>query len=58
MPAYDAASFSPPAPTASVSFVDLVTRRVANDVLMMLDTGVDVSVVPQGIVNAKINCVC
>ena len=52
MHAYDATNFSPPAPIATVDFVDFETRRVVNDVLMLLDTGADVSVVPKAIVDA------
>ena len=50
MHAYNVANFSPPAPTATVSFVNPETQRGVNNVLMLLDIGADVSVAPYAIV--------
>jgi hypothetical protein len=47
MPAYDAARFDPPAPLAQVTLRNLDTGAVWSDVPMLLDSGADVSLVPQ-----------
>lgn len=51
MPAYDAQRFSPPAPLAHVICKNLDTGAVLADVPMLLDTGADVSLLPQVVVN-------
>lgn len=47
MPAYDAAHFQPPAPVASVALRNPTTGAVGADVPMLLDSGADVSLVPE-----------
>ena len=47
MPTYDVARFDPPAPLAQVTLRNLDTGAVQSDVLMLLDSGADVSLVPQ-----------
>ena len=47
MPAFDAIRFAPPAPVASVTFRNLGTGVTASDVLMLLDSGADVSLAPR-----------
>jgi hypothetical protein len=51
MPVYDAQRFSPPAPLAHVICKNLDTGAVLADVPMLLDTGADVSLLPQVVVN-------
>ena len=46
MPAYDSNRFAPPAPLALVNLRDPETGAVRADVLMLLDTGADVSLLP------------
>ena len=48
MPAYDAVRFAPPAPLASVSLRNSITGNVLQDVPMLLDSGADITLVPQG----------
>jgi hypothetical protein len=48
MPAYDAVRFAPPAPLASVSLRNSITSNVLQDVPMLLDSGADITLVPQG----------
>jgi hypothetical protein len=48
MPTYDADDFVPPAPVARVS-VSVADGVAETDVPMLLDTGADVSVVPQAV---------
>ena len=53
MSAYDSIHFRPPAPTASVSFINPINNALTIDnVNMLLDTGADSSIVPLGVVNA------
>jgi hypothetical protein len=49
MDGYDAATFSPPAPVASVTFVHPETGHVATDVMMLIDTGSDETLVPANV---------
>ena len=46
MPAYDSNLFYPPAPVASVRLRDLENGNTKSDVLMLIDTGADISRVP------------
>lgn len=50
MPAYDSKLFNPPAPLASVTLRHPSTGATVSDVLMLLDTGADVSLLPQSFV--------
>lgn len=52
MPAYDTSHFDPPAPVARVSFVNPANGMQVDDVLMLLDTGADVTVVPERVLRA------
>jgi Aspartyl protease len=52
MPAYDSTRFSPPAPLALVGLRDPESGAVQSDVPMLLDTGADVSLLPQPAVAA------
>lgn len=45
MPAYDSTLFAPPAPVARVNLRSPDSGRVQTDVLMLLDTGADVTLV-------------
>ena len=47
MPAYDSNRFALPAPLALVNLRDPETGAVQTDVPMLLDTGADVSLLPQ-----------
>jgi hypothetical protein len=47
MPTYDAVRFNPPAPMAQVGLRNPDTGAVQTDVPMLLDTGADVTLVPQ-----------
>lgn len=47
MPAYDASSFHPPAPMAKVTLRNQDNGMAASDVPMLLDTGADVTLIPQ-----------
>jgi hypothetical protein len=50
MPDYDATQFSPPAPVALVTLRNPENGVVRADVVMLLDTGADVTLLPQSIV--------
>jgi hypothetical protein len=50
MPDYDSTQFSPPAPVALVSLRNPDNRAERTDVVMLLDTGADVTLLPQSIV--------
>lgn len=52
MPAYDAARFTPPAPTASVTLRHPTTGAEAAEVTMLIDTGADVTLIPRAVVDA------
>jgi hypothetical protein len=47
MPAYDATQFEPPAPLARVILRNQDTGAVWSDVPMLLDSGADVTLIPQ-----------
>jgi hypothetical protein len=51
MPAYDDRLFSPPAPLAKVTIRNQTSRMTVADVPMLLDSGADVSLLPQVSVN-------
>lgn len=50
MQAYDSASFHPPAPFALVSLRNRNTGASMADVRMLIDTGADVTLIPQAAV--------
>ena len=50
MPAYDSVRFDPPAPLASVTLRNAENDIVLPDVPMLLDTGADITLVPQSII--------
>lgn len=50
MTAYDSSLFSPPAPLARVTLRHHSSGAVVSDVLMLLDTGADVTLLPQAAV--------
>src|SRR5258707_14028636 len=52
MPAYDAERFFPPAPVAIVTIRNAITNAVASSVPMLLDSGADVTMVPELIVRS------
>ena len=47
MPAYDASLFNPPAPLAKVTLRNPDNGNSLSDVPMLLDTGADVTLIPQ-----------
>jgi len=47
MPAYDSNLFNPPAPVASVTLRDPSNGNIASNVLMLIDTGADITLVPE-----------
>jgi predicted aspartyl protease len=51
MPKYDADNFDPPAPVAYVTLRDPATGASLSDVPMLIDTGADVTLLPQGYVD-------
>lgn len=51
MPAYDANLFDPPAPVAVVSIRDPGNGKTVHDVSMLIDSGSDVSLIPQTSIN-------
>ncbi|MSS73102.1 MAG: hypothetical protein EXS64_16665 [Candidatus Latescibacteria bacterium] len=51
MPAYDAILFDPPAPLASVALRNPENRALLTDVPMLLDTGADVTLIPQALID-------
>jgi hypothetical protein len=52
MPVYDIERFDPPVPLAQVTLRDLENRAVRSDVPMLLDSGADVTLVPQTVVDS------
>lgn len=52
MPTYDTTQFDPPAPVARVSFVNPANDMIVEGVSMLLDTGADVSIVPEPVLLA------
>ena len=51
MPAYDASLFNPPAPLARVTLRNQNNGNTMSDVPMLVDSGADVTLVPQSSVN-------
>lgn len=51
IPAYDSSLFTPPAPLARVTLRNPETRAIVADVPMLLDTGADVTLLPQNSVD-------
>jgi len=51
MPAYDANLFTPPAPVAKVILKNSDNGTILSDVPMLLDSGADVTLVPQKAIN-------
>ena len=49
MPSYDATKFDPPAPLAHVSLRNPSTGVLQPDVPMLLDSGADVTLIPQAV---------
>lgn len=47
MPSYDATSFDPPAPVAMVGLRDSHTGSVVSDVMLLVDSGADVTLLPR-----------
>jgi predicted aspartyl protease len=54
MPIYDASRFAPPAPVARVSFRNPDSGETVSDILMVIDTGADMSFIPVAVVT-KLN---
>ncbi len=48
MPAFDGDNFSPPAPVASVALRAIQATEIVSDVLLLIDTGADVTLIPRG----------
>ena len=51
MPGYDASLFHPPAPLAKVTLRNQENGNTTSDVPMLLDTGADVTLIPQSSVS-------
>jgi hypothetical protein len=51
MPAYDAKQFNPPAPLAAVTLRTQDRQKSLSDVVMLIDSGADVSLVPRSCVH-------
>jgi hypothetical protein len=51
MPTYDDTLFDPPAPLAKVTLRSLQSGKSVPDVPMLLDSGADVTLVPQAIID-------
>lgn len=52
MPAYDTELFDPPAPLAQVTLRNPQNGAVLSDVLMLMDSGADVTLIPQASVES------
>lgn len=50
MPGYDASHYDPPAPVAGVTLRNITTGKSITDVLLLLDTGADVTLLPRAAV--------
>jgi predicted aspartyl protease len=50
MPAYDSTRFAPPAPVALVKLSSPATGMTKSDVPMLIDTGADVTLLPEAVV--------
>ncbi len=51
MPTYDSSLFTPPAPVTRVTLRNPENNAILSDVPMLLDTGADVTLIPQASVN-------
>jgi len=47
MPTYDASAFDPPAPVAHVTLRNPAGGTLASDVVLLVDTGADVTLLPR-----------
>jgi predicted aspartyl protease len=47
MPSYDASHFNPPAPVAPVTLRNPHSRATVSDVLLLVDTGADITLLPR-----------
>jgi hypothetical protein len=47
MPEYDAANFNPPAPVVKAALRSLESRAVVREVELLLDSGADITLLPQ-----------
>ena len=54
MPAYDASRFNPPAPSATVTLRNQDNHKSVVDVPMLLDSGADVTLIPQACINHSV----
>jgi hypothetical protein len=54
MPTYDGQHFSPPAPVATVSVMNPDTGATLSSVGMLIDTGADISVLPESAVESLV----
>ncbi|GAB4496916.1 MAG: hypothetical protein OHK0052_07610 [Anaerolineales bacterium] len=52
MPQYDTAYFDPPAPLAEVALVNPLTGSTLTKVMMLIDTGADVTLLPKQAVSS------
>ena len=52
MPTYDDNLFDPPAPVARVSLRNPASHETVSDVSMLIDTGADMSFIPEAVVRA------
>ena len=50
MPSYDASHFNPPAPVARVTVHHPQHRTTVSDVLLLVDTGADITLLPRTVV--------
>jgi predicted aspartyl protease len=50
MPSYDASHFNPPAPVARVTLRHPQHRTTVSDVLLLVDTGADITLLPRTVV--------
>ena len=50
MPSYDASHFSPPAPVAQATLRNPLNGATISDVLLLIDTGADVTLLPRSAV--------
>lgn len=50
MPSYDASHFNPPAPVARVTLRHPQHRTIVSDVLLLVDTGADITLLPRTVV--------
>jgi predicted aspartyl protease len=50
MPSYDASRYDPPAPVATVSLRNANAGGIVSDVILLIDTGADVTLLPRAAV--------